>query len=130
MVIGFVLPFDPIRDDRTRGEYAAAITQLRAGLTYIADCVQLPPEDIHLILVERVTVLLGGGESREFETPGVAGVLLLDPEKPGRFVDPGGDPDAIVSSLQGVVASYFDAPRCASPPGGDAPAGPSDAESE
>lgn len=118
-LIAFVLPYDPLYDVRTRDEYAATITQLRVGLTHVADCAPLTREDIHLIVVERVTVLVGD-RTHEFETPGVAGLLLIDPEQPPRFVDPGGNPDAIVSSLQRIAASYFDEPRCmeAASPGG------------
>lgn len=110
-VVAFLAPYDALDGDRTRDDYAATLTALRRGLSHLATCTELPPEAIHLLLVERVTVV-HGAESHDFELPTLAGILLMDGGRAPLLVDPGSDPAAIPSALAAHASDYFARPGC------------------
>jgi hypothetical protein len=110
-VVAFVEPYDPVGDARTRDDYAAALAALRRGLSQLADCAGLPRSSVHLILVERVTVVCGD-ETHDFELPEVAGIVLMDAQRKPRWVDAGSNAAAIPGALAAHAAEYYGAPAC------------------
>jgi hypothetical protein len=110
-VVAFLAPYDPLDGDQSRDGYAALVTALRSGLGQIANCTELPPAAIHLILVERVTVVRGA-ESDVFELPELAGIVLMDGGRAPVLVDAGDDPAAIPRALAARASDYFASPDC------------------
>jgi len=110
-VVAFLAPYDTRDRDRTRDDYAATLTALRRGLSHLANCTEIPPESVHLLLVDRVTVTRGA-ESQDFELPALAGIVLMDGRRVPLLIDPGSDPAAIPAALATHASDYFARPGC------------------
>lgn len=114
-VVAFTPEFDPVRDNRSRDDYAAAISSLRTVLGHLTDCAALPSGAVHLILADRVHVVSPGG-SETIEGAGAPVVVLMDTGRAPKSIQLGtADGDGSVD-VSAAAATYFGASACGPAP--------------
>ena len=112
-VVAFTAPFDPLRDTRSRDEYAATIQSMRATLTTLRECAGVAPVGIHLILADQLIVLSPAG-AVEIEASEAAQIVLMGGGTAPVSLELGASPDD-PSAVGSAAARYFSAPRCRPP---------------
>lgn len=111
--VAFLAPFD--EDEQPREVYAATLMALRTALSRLADCAEIEPRAVDLLLVKRVDVTSGSG-SWSFLLPGVAGIVLMDGAREPHLVEGGARPNGVQARLLADARDYYPAPRCGSAP--------------
>jgi len=112
-VVAFTAPFDPLRDTRSRDEYAATIQSMRATLTTLRECAGVTPAAIHLILADQLIVMSPTG-AVEIEASEAARVVLMGHGTAPVALALGSSEDA-PNAVESAAARYFGAPRCRPP---------------
>jgi len=110
-VVAFTPAFDPLLDERTPDDYAAAISSLRTALGRLTNCAALPSGAVRLILADRIHVVQRGGK-KTIEGSGAGVVVLMDTHRAPQPIGLSAEDGAGPGELQEAAAAYFDAPNC------------------